>query len=145
MSQGTKAMCARQFPGVKDDDLTKARWKLFPQNQFNPLLSSPVRFQYCVAMGTHTFPTASAPSKKAAKQLAAEEAMKALHREATSSLSSDNQVGPFSTHKVQVIFQQPSGSGLAMRGLRVCIKVGMGPLSLVASPLAWKHKLGIIR
>uniref|UniRef100_A0A481C698 Double-stranded RNA-specific adenosine deaminase n=1 Tax=Sus scrofa TaxID=9823 RepID=A0A481C698_PIG len=86
-------MCARQFPGVKDDDLTKARWKLFPQNQFNPLLSSPVRFQYCVAMGTHTFPTASAPSKKAAKQLAAEEAMKALHREATSSLSSDNQPG----------------------------------------------------
>uniref|UniRef100_A0ABB5UQ99 Double-stranded RNA-specific adenosine deaminase n=1 Tax=Sus scrofa TaxID=9823 RepID=A0ABB5UQ99_PIG len=51
------------------------------------------RFQYCVAMGTHTFPTASAPSKKAAKQLAAEEAMKALHREATSSLSSDNQPG----------------------------------------------------
>uniref|UniRef100_A0A5G2QXI1 Double-stranded RNA-specific adenosine deaminase n=2 Tax=Sus scrofa TaxID=9823 RepID=A0A5G2QXI1_PIG len=51
------------------------------------------KFQYCVAMGTHTFPTASAPSKKAAKQLAAEEAMKALHREATSSLSSDNQPG----------------------------------------------------
>uniref|UniRef100_A0ABB5UQH5 Double-stranded RNA-specific adenosine deaminase n=1 Tax=Sus scrofa TaxID=9823 RepID=A0ABB5UQH5_PIG len=52
-----------------------------------------LEFQYCVAMGTHTFPTASAPSKKAAKQLAAEEAMKALHREATSSLSSDNQPG----------------------------------------------------
>uniref|UniRef100_A0A8C3YC48 Double-stranded RNA-specific adenosine deaminase n=1 Tax=Catagonus wagneri TaxID=51154 RepID=A0A8C3YC48_9CETA len=51
------------------------------------------KFQYCVAMGTHTFPTASAPSKKVAKQLAAEEAMKALHREATSSLSSDNQPG----------------------------------------------------
>ncbi|XP_068397013.1 double-stranded RNA-specific adenosine deaminase isoform X4 [Eschrichtius robustus] len=51
------------------------------------------RFQYCVAMGTHTFPTASAPSKKAAKQMAAEEAMKALQGEATSSTSSDDQPG----------------------------------------------------
>lgn len=60
------------------------------------LLSSPVRFQYCVAMGTHTFPTASAPSKKAAKQMAAEEAMKALHGEATDVSPSENQVGPSS-------------------------------------------------
>lgn len=44
-------------------------------------------------MGAHTFPTASAPSKKAAKQMAAEEAMKALHGEATSSAPSDTQVG----------------------------------------------------
>lgn len=58
------------------------------------LLSSPGRFQYCVAMGTHTFPTASAPSKKAAKQMAAEEAMKALHGEATDVPPSENQVGP---------------------------------------------------
>lgn len=43
-------------------------------------------------MGNHTFPTVSAPSKKAAKQMAAEEAMKALHEEATNSASSDNQV-----------------------------------------------------
>lgn len=45
-------------------------------------------------MGTHTFPTASAPSKKAAKQMAAEEAMKALHGEATDLSPSENQVGP---------------------------------------------------
>ncbi|XP_046948631.1 double-stranded RNA-specific adenosine deaminase isoform X4 [Lynx rufus] len=51
------------------------------------------KFQYCVAMGAHTFPTASAPSKKAAKQMAAEEAMKALHGEATSSAPSDTQPG----------------------------------------------------
>ncbi|XP_054419244.1 double-stranded RNA-specific adenosine deaminase isoform X6 [Pteronotus mesoamericanus] len=55
------------------------------------------RFQYCVAMGTHTFPTASAPSKKAAKQMAAEEAMKALHGEATNSTPSDNQPGSTNT------------------------------------------------
>nr|XP_010952277.1 double-stranded RNA-specific adenosine deaminase isoform X1 [Camelus bactrianus] len=55
------------------------------------------RFQYCVAMGTHTFPTASAPSKKAAKQMAAEEAMKALHGEATNSTSSDDQPGSTNT------------------------------------------------
>ncbi|XP_059946620.1 double-stranded RNA-specific adenosine deaminase isoform X5 [Mesoplodon densirostris] len=55
------------------------------------------RFQYCVAMGTHTFPTASAPSKKAAKQMAAEEAMKALQGEATSSTSSDDQPGSMNT------------------------------------------------
>ncbi|XP_014396274.1 PREDICTED: double-stranded RNA-specific adenosine deaminase isoform X4 [Myotis brandtii] len=55
------------------------------------------KFQYCVAMGNHTFPTVSAPSKKAAKQMAAEEAMKALHEEATNSASSDNQSGGTST------------------------------------------------
>ncbi|XP_057581371.1 double-stranded RNA-specific adenosine deaminase isoform X8 [Hippopotamus amphibius kiboko] len=55
------------------------------------------RFQYCVAMGTHTFPTASAPSKKAAKQMAAEEAMKALQGEVTSSTSSDDQPGSTNT------------------------------------------------
>lgn len=55
-------------------------------------------------MGAHTFPTASAPSKKAAKHMAAEEAMKALQGEATSSVSSDDQVGPSSTHKMQAIF-----------------------------------------
>ncbi|XP_032482218.1 double-stranded RNA-specific adenosine deaminase isoform X4 [Phocoena sinus] len=55
------------------------------------------RFQYCVAMGTHTFPTASAPSKKAAKQMAAEEAMKALQGEATGSTSSDDQPGSMNT------------------------------------------------
>nr|XP_031544930.1 LOW QUALITY PROTEIN: double-stranded RNA-specific adenosine deaminase [Vicugna pacos] len=55
------------------------------------------KFQYCVAMGTHTFPTASAPSKKAAKQMAAEEAMKALHGEATNSTSSDDQPGSTNT------------------------------------------------
>ncbi|XP_054419241.1 double-stranded RNA-specific adenosine deaminase isoform X4 [Pteronotus mesoamericanus] len=55
------------------------------------------KFQYCVAMGTHTFPTASAPSKKAAKQMAAEEAMKALHGEATNSTPSDNQPGSTNT------------------------------------------------
>ncbi|XP_023390107.1 double-stranded RNA-specific adenosine deaminase isoform X1 [Pteropus vampyrus] len=55
------------------------------------------RFQYCVAMGTHTFPTASAPSKKAAKQMAAEEAMKALHGEATDLSPSENQPGSASS------------------------------------------------
>ncbi|KAM8812133.1 double-stranded RNA-specific adenosine deaminase isoform 2-T2 [Rhynchonycteris naso] len=55
------------------------------------------KFQYCVAMGTHTFPTASAPSKKVAKQMAAEEAMKALQGEATNSTSSDNQPGSIDT------------------------------------------------
>ncbi|XP_055979632.1 double-stranded RNA-specific adenosine deaminase [Sorex fumeus] len=43
------------------------------------------KFQYCVAVGTHTFPTASAPSKKVAKQMAAQEAMKALSEETSSS------------------------------------------------------------
>ncbi|XP_061039377.1 double-stranded RNA-specific adenosine deaminase isoform X7 [Eubalaena glacialis] len=55
------------------------------------------KFQYCVAMGAHTFPTASAPSKKVAKQMAAEEAMKALQGEATSSTSSDDQPGSMNT------------------------------------------------
>ncbi|XP_062959839.1 double-stranded RNA-specific adenosine deaminase isoform X2 [Cynocephalus volans] len=49
------------------------------------------KFQYCVAVGSQTFPTASAPSKKVAKQMAAEEAMKALQEEATNPTSSDNQ------------------------------------------------------
>ncbi|XP_037681789.1 double-stranded RNA-specific adenosine deaminase isoform X4 [Choloepus didactylus] len=50
------------------------------------------KFQYCVAMGAHTFPTVSAPSKKVAKQMAAEEAMKALHGEASNPAPSDDQV-----------------------------------------------------
>ncbi|KAL2771645.1 double-stranded RNA-specific adenosine deaminase isoform c [Daubentonia madagascariensis] len=50
------------------------------------------KFQYCVAVGAQTFPTVSAPSKKVAKQMAAEEAMKALHGEATNSTTSDNQI-----------------------------------------------------
>uniref|UniRef100_A0A8D2D2W9 Double-stranded RNA-specific adenosine deaminase n=2 Tax=Sciurus vulgaris TaxID=55149 RepID=A0A8D2D2W9_SCIVU len=49
------------------------------------------KFQYCVAVGAQTFPTVSAPSKKVAKQMAAEEAMKALHEEATNSI--DDQSG----------------------------------------------------
>ncbi|XP_020021808.2 double-stranded RNA-specific adenosine deaminase isoform X2 [Castor canadensis] len=49
------------------------------------------KFQYCVAVGAQTFPTVSAPSKKVAKQMAAEEAMKALHEEATS--LTENQSG----------------------------------------------------
>lgn len=69
----------------------------FPQSILTR--SSPARFQYCVAMGNHTFPTVSAPSKKAAKQMAAEEAMKALHEEATNSASSDNQVRSFPTRE----------------------------------------------
>ncbi|KAF6073822.1 adenosine deaminase RNA specific [Phyllostomus discolor] len=55
------------------------------------------KFQYCVAMGNHTFPTASAPSKKVAKQMAAEEAMKALHGEATNSTPSETQPGSTNT------------------------------------------------
>ncbi|KAF5924243.1 hypothetical protein HPG69_007463, partial [Diceros bicornis minor] len=58
------------------------------------------KFQYCVAMGTHTFPTASAPSKKVAKQMAAEEAMKALHEEATNSMPSENQPGSTNTESL---------------------------------------------
>ncbi|XP_006895981.1 PREDICTED: double-stranded RNA-specific adenosine deaminase [Elephantulus edwardii] len=49
------------------------------------------KYQYCVAVGPHTFPTVSAPSKKVAKQMAAEEAMKALQEEAANSTSSDEQ------------------------------------------------------
>ncbi|KAF3822908.1 hypothetical protein GH733_010344, partial [Mirounga leonina] len=63
----------------------------------DPKYISCVMFQYCVAMGAHTFPTASAPSKKVAKQMAAEEAMKALHGEATSSAPSDAQPGGTNT------------------------------------------------
>ncbi|KAF6073830.1 adenosine deaminase RNA specific [Phyllostomus discolor] len=48
-------------------------------------------------MGNHTFPTASAPSKKVAKQMAAEEAMKALHGEATNSTPSETQPGSTNT------------------------------------------------
>ncbi|XP_058395282.1 double-stranded RNA-specific adenosine deaminase isoform X2 [Diceros bicornis minor] len=59
-----------------------------------------LEFQYCVAMGTHTFPTASAPSKKVAKQMAAEEAMKALHEEATNSMPSENQPGSTNTESL---------------------------------------------
>ncbi|XP_070353058.1 double-stranded RNA-specific adenosine deaminase isoform X19 [Equus asinus] len=59
-----------------------------------------LEFQYCVAMGTHTFPTASAPSKKVAKQMAAEEAMKALHEEAANSTPSDNQPGTTNTESL---------------------------------------------
>ncbi|XP_032948508.1 double-stranded RNA-specific adenosine deaminase isoform X2 [Rhinolophus ferrumequinum] len=58
------------------------------------------KFQYCVAMGAHTFPTASAPSKKAAKQMAAEEAMKALHGEATNATASENQLGSANTESL---------------------------------------------
>lgn len=61
------------------------------------------KFQYCVAMGNHTFPTVSAPSKKAAKQMAAEEAMKALHEEATNSASSDNQSGGTGTESFDTL------------------------------------------
>lgn len=57
----------------------------------DPLPMSPPRFQYCVAVGAQTFPTVSAPSKKVAKQMAAEEAMKALQEEAAN--SADDQVG----------------------------------------------------
>lgn len=49
-----------------------------------------LRFQYCVAVGAQTFPSVSAPSKKVAKQMAAEEAMKALQEEAAN--SADDQV-----------------------------------------------------
>lgn len=49
------------------------------------------KFQYCVAVGAQTFPSVSAPSKKVAKQMAAEEAMKALQEEAAN--SADDQVG----------------------------------------------------
>ncbi|KAF4021271.1 hypothetical protein G4228_013731 [Cervus hanglu yarkandensis] len=62
-----------------------------------------LEFQYCVAMGTHTFPTASAPSKKAAKHMAAEEAMKALQGEATSSASSDDQPGSTNTESFDTL------------------------------------------
>ncbi|XP_054103431.1 double-stranded RNA-specific adenosine deaminase isoform X2 [Callithrix jacchus] len=49
------------------------------------------KFEYCVQVGAQTFPSVSAPSKKVAKQMAAEEAMKALHGEATNSMLSDDQ------------------------------------------------------
>lgn len=53
------------------------------------------KFQYCVAVGAQTFPTVSAPSKKVAKQMAAEEAMKALQEEAAN--SADDQSGGANT------------------------------------------------
>ncbi|XP_072503216.1 double-stranded RNA-specific adenosine deaminase isoform X2 [Notamacropus eugenii] len=40
------------------------------------------KFKYCVRMGSHTFPTMIANSKKAAKQMAAEVAVKALYGDA---------------------------------------------------------------
>ncbi|XP_069336627.1 double-stranded RNA-specific adenosine deaminase isoform X3 [Eulemur rufifrons] len=58
------------------------------------------KFQYCVAVGAQTFPTVSAPSKKVAKQMAAEEAMKALHSEATNSTGSDDQPGGTNTESL---------------------------------------------
>ncbi|KAM5256000.1 double-stranded RNA-specific adenosine deaminase isoform 2-T2 [Ctenodactylus gundi] len=56
------------------------------------------KFQYCVAVGAQTFPTVSAPSKKAAKQMAAEEAMRALHEEAANAM--DNQSGGTTTESL---------------------------------------------
>lgn len=76
------------------------RWRVAPdQGATGPLHPAIVifcppfllRFQYCVAVGAQTFPPVSAPSKKVAKQMAAEEAMKALQEEAAS--SADDQVG----------------------------------------------------
>ncbi|XP_050022386.1 double-stranded RNA-specific adenosine deaminase isoform X2 [Alexandromys fortis] len=56
------------------------------------------KFQYCVAVGAQTFPTVSAPSKKVAKQMAAEEAMKALQEEAAN--SADDQSGGANTESL---------------------------------------------
>ncbi|XP_049638169.1 double-stranded RNA-specific adenosine deaminase isoform X2 [Suncus etruscus] len=58
------------------------------------------KFQYCVTVGTHTFPTASAPSKKVAKQMAAKEAMKALNEETSNS-----------SHSTSSSEDQPGGTG----------------------------------
>ncbi|XP_016044736.2 double-stranded RNA-specific adenosine deaminase isoform X1 [Erinaceus europaeus] len=55
------------------------------------------KFQYCVAVGSQTFPTASAASKKVAKQMAAEEAMKALQEEAANSALPEDQPGSSSS------------------------------------------------
>lgn len=74
---------------MEDDSLTGEQ---IPQPSRCDLCPSfPLRFQYCVAVGAQTFPTVSAPSKKVAKQMAAEEAMKALQEEAAN--SADDQVG----------------------------------------------------
>lgn len=98
-------MCARKLPVVEDGSLPKARSGSSIKIILILLLaSSPIRFQYCVAVGAQTFPSVSAPSKKVAKQMAAEEAMKALHGEATNSMTSDDQVGHFPTQKIQAIF-----------------------------------------
>uniref|UniRef100_H0V5I6 Double-stranded RNA-specific adenosine deaminase n=1 Tax=Cavia porcellus TaxID=10141 RepID=H0V5I6_CAVPO len=59
------------------------------------------KFQYCVAVGAQTFPTVSAPSKKVAKQMAAEEAMKALHEEATN--AADNQSGDTNSESLDTL------------------------------------------
>lgn len=83
----SEVMCARNCSSK--GGLGKSPWL----KSFNRLSSS-VRFQYCVAVGSQTFPTASAPSKKVAKQMAAEEAMKALQEEAANPTASDDQVGP---------------------------------------------------
>lgn len=68
-----------------------------PTDPFGPSPLTTPRFQYCVAVGTHTFPTVTAPSKKVAKQMAAKEAMKALSEEASnasqSPSSSEDQPG----------------------------------------------------
>lgn len=102
MSQGTEVICARKWQALQDDN-RQARY-ISSFETILTLLSSPARFQYCVAMGNHTFPTASAPSKKVAKQMAAEEAMKALHGEATNLPPSETQVGPLPTRKMRVGF-----------------------------------------
>nr|XP_017201339.1 double-stranded RNA-specific adenosine deaminase isoform X1 [Oryctolagus cuniculus] len=61
------------------------------------------KFQYCVAVGSQTFPTASAPSKKVAKQMAAEEAMKALQEEAANPTASDDQSGGSNTESLEAL------------------------------------------
>ncbi|KAM6217181.1 double-stranded RNA-specific adenosine deaminase [Rhynchocyon petersi] len=73
------------------------------------------KYQYCVAVGPHTFPTVSAPSKKVAKQMAAEEAMKALQEEAANSTSSDDQAEGTNTESLD-----NSDSGMPNRVRRVC-------------------------
>uniref|UniRef100_A0A673TDF2 Double-stranded RNA-specific adenosine deaminase n=1 Tax=Suricata suricatta TaxID=37032 RepID=A0A673TDF2_SURSU len=77
---------------VPDPGLGQGGGRAVGRPSLSPALPSH-RFQYCVAMGAHTFPTASAPSKRAAKHMAAEEAMRALHAEATSSAPADPQPG----------------------------------------------------
>lgn len=98
---------------------------VIPTHPFGPSPLTTPRFQYCVAVGTHTFPTASAPSKKVAKQMAAKEAMKALNEEASNSShstsSSEDQVGWRGTPDegggslpplfLWLIFLQPGGTG----------------------------------
>ncbi|XP_058516336.1 double-stranded RNA-specific adenosine deaminase isoform X1 [Ochotona princeps] len=61
------------------------------------------KFQYCVAVGSQTFPAVSAPSKKVAKQMAAEEAMKALQEEAANPMGSDDQSGGSNTDSLEAL------------------------------------------